>query len=113
MTSRTFASSSGSVLNLKVSIRCGWIFHLRQIRATLAKEIPSSAARNRADQCVSPSRDGGLPSLAGVATTTSISSISAGPPDRGSLRLAGVVRHHGSSIGSSRGRTWLRHSGET
>jgi hypothetical protein len=40
------------VENLNVSIRCGWMRHLRQIRATLANEIPSSAARNRADQRV-------------------------------------------------------------
>ena len=37
--------------------------HLRQIRATDAKEMPSSAARNRADQWVIPSRAGGRPSL--------------------------------------------------
>ena len=65
-------------LNLNVSIRCGWMPHLRQIRATLANEMPSSAARNRADQCVIPSRSGGLPSSASVATTTSASLISAG-----------------------------------
>ena len=46
----------GSVENLNVSSRCGWMPHLRQIRATDANEIPSSAARNRADQCVIPSR---------------------------------------------------------
>ena len=57
--------------------------HLRQIRATDANEIPSSAARNRADQWVIPSRLGGRASLTSVATTTLISSISAGRPDRG------------------------------
>ena len=46
----------------------------------LANEMPSSAARNRADQCAIPSRCGGLPSLASVATTTSASSICAGRP---------------------------------
>jgi hypothetical protein len=90
MTSRTFASSSGSVLNLNVSIRCGWMSHLRQIRATLANDIPSSAARNRADQCVIPSLSGGLPSPASVAATTSISSISAGRPQRGSSSSAAM-----------------------
>jgi len=35
------------------------MFHLRQIRATDANETPSSAAMNRADQCVMPSRSGG------------------------------------------------------
>ena len=77
------ASSPGSVLNLNVSIRCGWMCHLRQIRATLANEIPSSVAMKRADQWVIPSRGGGRPSLTSVATTTVISSISAGRPDRG------------------------------
>jgi hypothetical protein len=55
-TSRILASSSGSVLNLNVSIRCGWRCHLRQIRATDANEIPSSVAIKRADQWVIPSR---------------------------------------------------------
>lgn len=34
----SFASSSGSVENVKVSSRCGWMFHLRQIRPTDANE---------------------------------------------------------------------------
>ena len=55
--------------------------HLRQILATVAKEMPSSAARNRDDQCVIPaSRCGGLPLLTRVAATTSISSTSASLP---------------------------------
>jgi hypothetical protein len=82
-TSRIFASSSGSVENLNVSVRHGCRFHLRQIRATVAKEIFSSAASSRADQCVTPSRAGGRPASARVATTTSISSISTGRPLRG------------------------------
>jgi hypothetical protein len=57
---------------------------LRQIRATLANEIPSSAAMHRVDQRVIPSRLGGRPSLTSVATATLISSISAG---RAGLRL--------------------------
>jgi hypothetical protein len=39
-TSRTFASSPGSVENVNVSTRHGCSFHLRQILATVAKEIP-------------------------------------------------------------------------
>src|SRR5680860_1119672 len=58
-TSRTLASSSGSVENLKVSTRHGCSFHLRQIRATVAKEMPSCAASSRLDQCVTPSSGGG------------------------------------------------------
>lgn len=81
--SRTLASSSGSVENLNVSVRCGWMSHLRQIRATLAKEIPSSRPSSRADQCVTPRCSGGTPPSASVLTTTSISSIRAGRPDRG------------------------------
>jgi hypothetical protein len=61
-----------AVLKLNVSTRCGWMFHLRQILATEANEMPSSAASTHADQCVIPSRCGGRPSLASVATTTSI-----------------------------------------
>jgi len=82
-TSRIFASSSGSVENLKVCTRQGCRFHLRQIRATLAKEIPSSAPSSRADQCVTPRRCGGRPSSASVATTTSTSSMVGGRPLRG------------------------------
>ena len=49
----------------------------------VANEIPSSAASNRADQCVTPRCSGGRPPSANVATTTSISSISGGRPLRG------------------------------
>jgi len=44
--------------------------------------MPSSEARNRADQRVIPSRSGGRPLFTSVAATTSISSISTGRPDR-------------------------------
>ena len=38
---------------------CGWMFHFRQIRATVANEIPNRAASSRDDQCVTPnSADG-------------------------------------------------------
>jgi hypothetical protein len=77
------ASNSGSVENLNVSTRQGCSFHFRQIRATVAKEIPNSAPSSRADQCVTPSRAGGRPFSARVATTTSISSIVGGRPLRG------------------------------
>jgi hypothetical protein len=78
------------MLNLNPSIRCGWISHLRQIRATDANEISSSAARNRADQCEMPSRSGGRPSFTSVATTTPISSATARRPDRGSSASAAI-----------------------
>jgi hypothetical protein len=95
-TSRILASSSGSVLNLHVSIRCGWRCHLRQIRATDANEIPAPWPLSGADQWVIPSRLGGRPSLTSVATTTLISSISAGRPDRGwSSRAAVPPADHG------------------
>lgn len=81
-TSRILVSSSGSVENLNVSVRHGCRSHLRQIRATEAKEMFNSAASNRADQRVTPRCAGGRPSWARVATTTSISSISGGRPLR-------------------------------
>jgi hypothetical protein len=52
--SRILASSSVSVLNGNVSMRCGWIFHFRKIRTKNADEMPSPPVRNRADQCVIP-----------------------------------------------------------
>ena len=67
--------------NLKVSTRCGWMSHLRQIRATDAKEIPSRLAISRADQCVTPRWAGGLPLSANVSANTAISSITAAVPD--------------------------------
>ena len=66
-TSRTFASSSGSVENLNVSIRQGCRFQSCQILATVAKRIPSSLPSSRLDQCVTPNVAGGL---VNVATTT-------------------------------------------
>jgi transposase InsO family protein len=53
-TSRILVSSSGSVENLNVSTRQGCSFHLRQILATVAKEIPRWSPSSRADQCVTP-----------------------------------------------------------
>jgi hypothetical protein len=78
-TSRTFASSSGSVENLNVSRRQGCSFHSRQIRATDANEMPRCLASRRADQCVTPRDSGGA---VNVATTTSASSITEGRPER-------------------------------
>jgi hypothetical protein len=80
MTSRTFASSAGSVENLKVSRRQGCRPHLRQIRATQTLEMPSWADSSRLDQCVTPSRAGGGSS---VASTTATSSTCAGRPGFG------------------------------
>src|SRR5664279_369492 len=78
-TSRTFASSSGSVEKVNVSTRHGCSFHFRQIRATVAKETPRWVASSRADQCVTPSFAGGG---SNVATTTATSSCTGGRPDR-------------------------------
>ena len=50
--------------------RCGWMFHLRQIRATEANEIPSRSAINRADQCDAPRCAGGLPMLGSRSPAT-------------------------------------------
>ena len=72
------------VENLKVSTRCGWMPHLRQIRATEANEIPSRSAISRVDQCVTPRWAGGLPLSANVSASTATSSITAARPGRGS-----------------------------
>ncbi len=77
---RIFVSSSGSVENLNVSTRHGCRFHFRQIRATVADDIPSSAPSSRDDQCVTPSLSGGA---ANVTATTDSSSWVAGRPERG------------------------------
>src|SRR5947209_9838098 len=79
-TSRTLASSSGSVENLNVSDRHGCRPHLRQIVPTHTCEIPNSAPSNREDQCVIPSRCGGG---SNVADTTATSSTCWGRPDFG------------------------------
>ena len=78
-TSRILASSSGSVLNLNVSTFHGCRPHRRQIRATVAKLIPTCSPINRADQCVTPKLAGGGTK---VAATTAVWSWIAGRPDR-------------------------------
>ena len=79
-TSRTLASSSGSVENLNVSAFHGCSPHRRQILPIQTCEIPSSAPSSRDDQCVTPSRSGGASS---VASTTATSSITGGRPALG------------------------------
>ena len=102
-TSRTLASSSGSVENLNVSTRQGCSFQSRQIRATMAKPTPSSAASSRLDQCVTPSRCGGGVS---VAATTCASSTRRGRPDRlRSCSAASPPRRSGPASGSRSGAT--------
>ncbi len=76
----SLASSCGSVENLKVSRRHGCRSHFRQTSMMLAGEIPRSLASNRDDQCVTPSRSGGLSS---VRTTIALSSTVRGLPERG------------------------------
>jgi hypothetical protein len=78
-TSRTFASSSGSVENLNVATRQGCRSQSRHTFATVAKLIPSSLANSRLDQCVTPNLAGGLLS---VATTTSLCDTTRGRPGR-------------------------------
>ena len=56
--------------NLNVSTRKCWMFHLRQIRATEANEIPSRSAINRADQRDAPRCAGGLPMLGSRSPAT-------------------------------------------
>ena len=80
MTSRTLASSSGSVENWKLSARHGCSPHSRHTSATLTLEMPSSAASSRDDQCVTPSRLGGGSS---VASTIATSSMTRGLPGFG------------------------------
>ena len=78
--SPTFASSSGSVENLNVSVRHGWMFHFFQNLATVTWLIPSAPPSSRDDQCVTPSVCGGGSS---VRTTISASSTRPGRPERG------------------------------
>ncbi len=80
MTSRTLASSSGSVENLNVSTRHGCNPHSRHTWATLTLLTPSSFASRREDQCVTPSRAGGA---SNVRSTISVSSIVRGRPGFG------------------------------
>jgi hypothetical protein len=81
MTSRAFASSSGSVENLNVSRRHGCTRYLRQARATVADPMPRCRPSNREDQCVTPSESGGG---SNVAARIAASSIVLGRPLRGS-----------------------------
>ncbi len=54
-TSRTFASSSGSVENLKVCNRHGCRSHFFQTFTIVTWDRPSSVPSSRLDQCVTPS----------------------------------------------------------
>jgi hypothetical protein len=64
----------GSVENLKVSARQGWMPYSRQMRAMVSRLTPSSRARSRVDQWVMPSRGG-----AGLRVTDKISARRARP----------------------------------
>ena len=48
--SRTFSRNSGSLDNLKVSLRCGWRAKARQMRFTVLRLNPDAAASDRVDQ---------------------------------------------------------------
>jgi len=80
-TSRTLASSSGSVENLNVSRRHGCTWYRRQARATVASPTPRRPASSRVDQCVTPRRSGGG---SRVAAMMAASSTVLGRPERGS-----------------------------
>ena len=87
--SRTFASNSGSVENLNVPERCGWIPKCCHTRATVACEtgLPSRrnrAASNRLDQCVIPSSAGGSVSVIDRISSRTARGMVGGFPDRGS-----------------------------
>ena len=71
-TSRTFASSCGSVENLNVSRRQGCSPYSRHTSATFTFERPISAASSRLDQCVTPSLRGGGSSVRSTIATSSV-----------------------------------------
>ena len=60
----TLAINSGSVENLKVSVRQGWIPYSRHALATAAKLILRCLARSRELQCVTANLAGGGTSVA-------------------------------------------------
>ena len=80
VTSRTLASSCGSVENLKLSARQGCKPYSRHTLATFTFDRPISAASSRDDQCVTPSRPGGGSK---VRNTTATSSVVRGLPGLG------------------------------
>ena len=59
ITSVTFATSSGSVENLKVSAFHGFTPYVFQMPATVEWSTPSRGASSRDDQCVTPRLLGG------------------------------------------------------
>jgi hypothetical protein len=79
-TSVTLATSSGSVENLNVSERHGWMPNSRHARVTVASPSLSLRASNRLDQWVTPRDFGGGLS---VADTIAAGSTVRGRPDRG------------------------------
>src|SRR5665647_2745856 len=109
--SRTLASSSGSVENLNVPDRWGWIpkcFHSRAIVAwdTGFPLRRSRSASNREDQCVIPSSAGGSVNVIDKISSRTDCGIVGGLPDRGasarpaSPRAANRERHI-TTVGSA------------
>ena len=86
--SRTLTSSSGSVENLNVPDRCGWMPNHSQSLEMLACDtrVPwrrNHVANRRLDQCVIPSSDGGSINVAAKISSRTDSSIVGGLPERG------------------------------
>ena len=108
--SRTFASSSGSVENLNVADRCGWIPKCFQTRATVAWDTGfplrrSRSASNRDDQCVIPSSAGGSVRVIERISSRIACLMLGGFPDRGSSSKPGRPRsanrdRHRITVGS-------------
>ena len=109
--SRTLASSSGSVENLNVPDRWGWIPKFFHTLATVACEtgLPSRrnrSASNREDQCVTPSSTGGSVNVIDRISSRTSWEIVAGLPERGasarpaSPRAANLERHI-TTVGSA------------
>jgi hypothetical protein len=81
-TSTTFSANSGSEDSLKVSLKCGLMSNLRQIRPIVDSDRPLRLAIEARDQCVASC---GVSSRVATITSSTLSSrIDGGRPGRGS-----------------------------
>jgi hypothetical protein len=94
-TSRTLASSCGSVENLKLLACQGFSSCCCHTRATVLRLTPSSAASSRLDQCVTPSSAGGGARVAARISEWRARRTVWGRPGRG--RQSGRQDPHGRS----------------